>query len=111
MALFEGDLGARQTATVKSTAGSQIFFLTGSSSSTGKTWTILATTQNYTIMNTGPNACWLGTSTSVTAATGFRLGVGEQLTVNGTVHKVAACASVAAPANVVVGLATVSTVV
>jgi hypothetical protein len=111
MALFEGDAGARQTATVASTAGAAVFILSHTSTNPSNAWSINTNTQNYTIINTGPNPCWVGTSTSVTAATGFRLGVGEQLTVNGTVHKLAAVASAAAPANVIAGLATVSPVV
>jgi hypothetical protein len=64
-----------------------------------------------TVINTGSNPCWVGTSTSVTAATGFKLNSGDQLTLNGTIRQVAACASAAAPATVIAGLASQSPVV
>lgn len=111
MAIFEGDVGARQSTSVKSTTAVAVFLLSQTSTAPNNSWTILTTTQNYTVINTGANPCWVGTSTSVTAATGFRLGSGEQLTVNGTVHKLAACASAAAPTTVIAGLATQSPVV
>jgi hypothetical protein len=111
VAIFEGDVGARQSTSVKSTTAVAVFLLSQTSTAPNNSWSLNTSTRGYTVINTGPNPCWVGTSTSVTAATGFRLGSGEQLTVAGTIHKLAACASAAAPASVIAGLASVYPVV
>lgn len=111
MALFEGDAGARQATTVNSTTAVAVFILSHTSSNPSNAWSFTSNTNNCTIINTGTNPCWVGTSTSVTAATGFKLNAGDQLSLNGLVRKMSACASAASPTTVVAGLATVSPVV
>jgi len=106
MAVFEGDKGQRQQTLVNSTTAVAVFLLTHSSTSTSNAWTFKTGTRDVTVMNTGPNSVWLGTSTSVTTATGFKVGVGEQLTLQGVASKISGVTATGPlPATVIAGLA------
>ncbi len=112
MAIFDAVKGQRQVTTVNSSTAVAVFLLTHSSSSSSNSWTFPAGTANYTVINTGPNPVWLGTSTSVTVATGVKLGVGEQMTIQGVALKVSGVtASGPLPATVIAGLASNASVV
>lgn len=112
MAVFNTVKGQRQVTTVNSTAATAIFLLTHASSSSSNSWTFPAGTANYTVINTGPNPVWLGNSTSVTTATGVKLGVGEQLTIQGVAVKMSGVTAAGPlPATVVASLASNPSVV
>ena len=109
MAIFEGDVGARQSTNVKSTTAVVVFWLTSTSSS--GSWSFKAGTSNYTLINTGSNVVYLGNESGVTTSTGFALGVGEQLTINGVARKTWGVTAASAPTTVIAGLASQSPVV
>jgi hypothetical protein len=117
VAIFEGDYPQLQNTTVSTSAGTQVFAVTGSGvSHAGNTYTWNFTTstpaqQAYTVVNQGPNAAFIGAGSGVLTTTGVQLNAGEQMTMQGLVHNVYACVANGNSATILAALASNPSVV
>jgi hypothetical protein len=118
VAIFEGDYPQLQNTTISTSAGTQVFAISGSAVSHGSgtyTWNFATSTpaqQAYTVLNQGPNAAYVGTNSSMTAPTGgVLLNAGEQMTVQGLVRNLYAAVANGNSATVLAALASNPSVV
>jgi hypothetical protein len=120
MAIFNGSAPAYQgTVSIPTNTAVQIFSTTGTSNPTVN-FPAGVNLGAITILNTGLNNCWIGTS-SVSATQGVPLKPGEQLTIQNGTHLAAesgttswnlyAIAAATTPTTVEVGLVTFPSVV